>query len=236
MVTGSLLLNVQMDCAANELVPFNRWYNNHLPNLLQIPGFQWAQRYQCLTKKGRFMALYGLRSEADIPITLGRNDSEFHHIAQTELTGFMQLEGLSNVLVNVYTQVAGSPIKNPLLRDDYPLSIVMADIDPKVEEDWNRWYNESHFANVVKVPGYVAGGRFRAVEHPSLKGTGTGPRYLALYEVENENLIPTLGDEAHMSPEAKGELDNWKSKSLPNARKVSWDFYRMISKHFKWID
>ncbi len=236
MARDNLLLMVQMDCAADELEPFNQWYNSHLPNLLRVPGFQWASRYTGITELNRFTALYGLRSEDDLPSTLGRHTSSFHPIARSELDGHQQLKGLSNRSLSVYEQIAGTPITDSLLSGDYPVSIVTADVDPKEEDDWNRWYNESHFPNVLAVPGYVLGGRFRAIDHPALAGVSTGPRYMALYEVESEEVIPSLGDESQMRTEARDEIANWKRNGLPRASNVSWGFYKMISKHFKWMD
>ena len=45
MPSNQLLLVVQATCAAEHLESFNLWYNSHLPNLLRIPGYLWAQRY-----------------------------------------------------------------------------------------------------------------------------------------------------------------------------------------------
>ena len=47
---------VQMTCAREHLEPFTFWYNSHLPNLLRIPGYQWAQRYVNLDGGTRFTA------------------------------------------------------------------------------------------------------------------------------------------------------------------------------------
>ena len=236
MARENLLLMVQVSCAPDNREPFNQWYNNHVPNLLKLAGFQWGQRYTSITESDRFTALYGVRSEDDIPVMLGRNTSEFHPITRAELDGFHRLEGISNRLFNVYEQVAGTPLGDPLLHGDYPISTVTADVDPNEEDDWNRWYNESHFPNVLAVPGYVSGGRFRAIDHPALEGVNTGPRDLALYEVENEKVIPSLGDESLMCKEARDEIGNWRHYGLPRVSNVSWAFHTMISKHFKWME
>ena len=74
------------------------------------------------------------------------------------------------------------------------------DVDPAHEEEFNRWYNESHVPNLRKVPGYVLAGRFRALDHPAVKNFNTGHRYLAIYEHESEEIIPSLRDRERMSP------------------------------------
>ena len=236
MARENLLLMVQLTCAPDKLDSFNQWYNSHVPNLLRIPGVQWGQRYVGITEPNRFTALYGVRSEDDVPAVLGRHTPQFHPMARSELDGFERLEGLSNRLLNLYEQVAGTPLRDSLLNEDRPISTVTADVDPNEESDWNRWYNESHFPNVLAVPGYVMGGRFRAIDHSGLDGVSTGPRYLALYEAESEAVVPSLREESQMSPEARDEIENWKRYGLPRVSNMSWGFYKMISKHFKWSE
>ncbi len=53
MPDRQLLLMVQVTCAQEHLDAFNLWYNSHLPNLLRIPGYLWAQRYVCLDDMDR---------------------------------------------------------------------------------------------------------------------------------------------------------------------------------------
>ena len=65
MAEKNLLLMVQLSCDQEHLGPFTLWYNSHLPNLLRIPGYQWAQRYVNLDEDARFTALYGVLDSAD---------------------------------------------------------------------------------------------------------------------------------------------------------------------------
>ena len=149
---------------------------------------------------------------------------------------FSTLKGASDHVSNVYEQVSGTPLRDPLLLSDNPLSIVTADVDPAHESEWDRWYTESHLPGVLNVPGYTCGARFRRLEHPALENFNTGPKYLALYECENEEVLPTMvpGDSIH--PEAEAELARWQDYGALHARNFGWGFYRLISKHFKWTD
>jgi len=63
------------------------------------------------------------------------------------------------------------------------LLMVWADIDPEYEAEFNRWYDEEHIAHLLAVPGFLSAGRYEA-----LKG---GPKYLALYELEDHNVLRT---------------------------------------------
>ncbi len=236
MANRELLLLVQMTCEREYLEPFTTWYNSHLPNLLRIPGYRWAQRYVNIDGGTRFTALYGIRSADDLPSLLHFGGPDLHPIATSEFSVFNTLQGIGDHVSNVYEQISGAPLRDPLLLSDRPLSIVTADVDPAHEEEWDRWFTESHLPGVLKVPGYAIGARFRSVDHPALANFNTGPKYLALYECDNEGVLPTLvpGDRIH--PEARAELGRWQSYGEIHARNFGWGFYRLISKHFKWTD
>ena len=234
MPDNPLLLLVQVSCAPEHQGPFNTWYNSHLPNLLRIPAYLWAQRYICIEDNNRFSALYGVRSVDDLPTILQREGPHMHPIAAKEFAAWVNLMGISDRLTNVYEQIYGDPLRDPLLLSDRPLSLVTVDVDPAHEEEFNRWYNESHVPNLLKVPGYVLAGRFRALDHPAVKNFNTGHRYLAIYEHESEEIIPSLRDREKMSPEARAEFGMWESVGKPHTTGFGWGFYRLISKHFKW--
>lgn len=61
------------------------------------------------------------------------------------------------------------------------LLLVMMDINPEDEEDFNRWYDEEHVPERKAIPGFLTGRRYRAVEG--------GPKYLALYEMESPEVL-----------------------------------------------
>ena len=58
-------------------------------------------------------------------------------------------------------------------------SIVMIDIDPKVEAEFNKWYNEVHLPPVMACEGYISGMRLIAGD-PSVS-----PRYASVYEADS---------------------------------------------------
>ena len=149
---------------------------------------------------------------------------------------FSTLEGTSNHVSNVYEQISGATLRDPLLLSDRPLSIVTADVDPDHEEEWDRWYTESHLPGVLAVPGYSCGARFRRLDHPALENFNTGPKYLAVYECESEEALPSLAPGDGVHPEAEAELERWRAYGALHARNFGWGFYRLISKHFNWTD
>jgi hypothetical protein len=56
------------------------------------------------------------------------------------------------------------------------------------EDEFNRWYDDTHLPEMLQVPGFVAGRRY------ALTGVGAGDRswFLAIYEIETEDLAATL--------------------------------------------
>jgi hypothetical protein len=236
MPDKQLLLMVQATCASEHLDAFTTWYNSHLPNLLRIPGYLWAQRYMGLDEENRYTALYGIRSQDDLSNLLHWDGPNLHSIAASEFANWQKLKGMTKGVGNVYEQISGSPLRNPLLLSDRPISIVTADVDPEHEEEWDRWYTESHVPNLSRIPGYVIAARFRLLEHPALAAFNTGPKYLALYECESEEILDTLRLTEDMHPEARAELQRWQDYGAVHATNFGWGFHRLISKHFKWRD
>lgn len=61
------------------------------------------------------------------------------------------------------------------------LLLVMMEIDPEHEDDFNHWYDTEHVPERLGIPGFVSARRFRAVEGE--------PKYLALYELESPAVL-----------------------------------------------
>lgn len=76
---------------------------------------------------------------------------------------------------------------------------------PEVEEDFNRWYSETHIHELLAVPGVVAATRYELDEDQMMAGDdANGRRFLAAYEIEAEDLKTvrdavngTSGDRTH---------------------------------------
>ena len=61
---------------------------------------------------------------------------------------------------------------------------------PGREDEYNRWYNDQHIPDVLRVPGFTAAQRFRLDAEDATEGA----RYLALYEMETDDPSATLID------------------------------------------
>jgi hypothetical protein len=65
---------------------------------------------------------------------------------------------------------------------------------PGREDDYHHWYEHTHMPEVLRVPGFVSGRRY--VEH----GDGGGLRYLAVYEIQTDDIDATLAAMAAAGP------------------------------------
>lgn len=65
--------------------------------------------------------------------------------------------------------------------------VVMTNPAEGQEEEYNRWYDNQHLPDVLKVEGFVAAQRFKLapVESGNAKATHS---YMALYEAETDDL------------------------------------------------
>ncbi|MGB8668897.1 MAG: hypothetical protein WCD29_03845, partial [Pseudolabrys sp.] len=61
------------------------------------------------------------------------------------------------------------------------LLLVMADIDPAIERDFNQWYEQEHLSERMAIPGFLRARRVTAIEG--------SPKSLALYDLETSEIL-----------------------------------------------
>lgn len=94
------------------------------------------------------------------------------------------------------------------------LLLVMIDIDPEHEEEFNRWYDEEHLPERVGCEGFLSGRRFVSVEGE--------PKYLALYELESPEVLSGEAYQKMMPP------SEW-------TKKISRHFTRQVRNVYREI-
>jgi hypothetical protein len=63
---------------------------------------------------------------------------------------------------------------------------------PEDEAEFNDWYDNTHLADVLKTPGFVAATRYKLSEaQPSGSNPGTN-KYLSIYEIEAPDIQAAL--------------------------------------------
>ena len=102
-------------------------------------------------------------------------------------------------------------------RKGVGIFMIATDVSADKEDEFNRWYNEEHLAEVTALPGILNSSRYEAVSG--------GPKYLAVYEMET----PEVWD----SPEFVKLRDNpteWTKRMSPMiiGHNVVRYIYRMI--------
>ncbi|MCH7594422.1 MAG: hypothetical protein IIB27_07925 [Chloroflexi bacterium] len=97
------------------------------------------------------------------------------------------------------------------------LLLVMMDIDPEHEEDFNRWYDEEHVPERKAIPGFLTARRYRAVEG--------GPKYLAIYEMDSPEV---LDSEAYRFVSEEGRSE-WTARVVGRARNYVRNVYVEIT-------
>lgn len=90
---------------------------------------------------------------------------------------------------------------------------VETDVAPEHEADFNAWYDREHLAGLASVPGTVHAARFRDDDGH--------PRYLALYDLEREDV---LGSPRWLAVRATA----WSSRVRPAFRNTRRTLYTPI--------
>lgn len=93
------------------------------------------------------------------------------------------------------------------------LLIVQTDVEPEMEGEFNRWYDEEHIPGLLRVPGVIAARRGI--------NAGNGQKYIAIYEHENSNIQHTAAYRAAIETE-------WTRKIRPYLNNVQRKIYKVI--------
>ena len=91
--------------------------------------------------------------------------------------------------------------------------VVKIDVEPEMEEEFNRWYNEEHIPMLLKVPGVLWAKR--------TINTGKGPKYAAFYEHES---IDVQSSEAYR----KAAQTEWTRRIEPHLLRREREIYELL--------
>jgi hypothetical protein len=69
--------------------------------------------------------------------------------------------------------------------------VVLTNASGGQDGEFNEWYNNQHIPDVLKIPGFVAAQRF-SLAGAQMDGTTSPWRYLALYDLETDDLAGAL--------------------------------------------
>ena len=175
---GTALLMVWADIPAYKEDEFNKWYNEeHLAELLAVPGVLNAARYEAVKSGPKYLACYELESPAVV------ESDAFKNRPRTPWGGRVSPSIIGNpVISNVYEMIRPAKLSPDIAsRDMAPaLQIGRMDIPPEHEAEWNEWYSNIYTVNYEKVPGCIGARRWKAVRGE--------PKYAVVYEFEHEKV------------------------------------------------
>jgi hypothetical protein len=87
----------------------------------------------------------------------------------------------------------------------YMLVVGMNLEDPSTDSEFNEWYNHTHFPDVLETNGFVRATRWQHT-NPGDKDA----KYLALYEIETDNIQETMKalDDTITKKRAEGRMSS----------------------------
>ena len=108
--------------------------------------------------------------------------------------------------------------------------VVMMDVEPGHEAEFDRWYNEEHLPERMEIPGYVSARRFK-LENPdntpdTKEGTGV-LKYLCIWELEDPS--PLESDQYNMQRERPSKIRDEANKYITQrARGLYTQIYPLV--------
>jgi len=60
------------------------------------------------------------------------------------------------------------------------------------EDEFNEWYDKHHVPDVINVPGFISGQRFKLADSQFGGEASKGFKYLAVYEIETDDIAATI--------------------------------------------
>ena len=175
---GTAMMMVMVDIPTDKEDDFNRWYNEeHLAELLSVPGVLSAARYEAVSSGPKHLAFYELESPDVINTDAFKNRprTEWGQRVSPSLIG-------TNFMNYVFEMVHPTELTSEIAESGMAptLQIGRMDIPPEHEDEWNKWYSGIYVPNYEKVPGCIRGRRWRVVrgEH----------KYAVVYELEHDKV------------------------------------------------
>lgn len=170
---------------------YNDWYDNqHIPDLMRLPGFVGARRYRvALPFRGqvpwRYAVVYDLEAD-DLGEVLGELVAS-HSDGRIAVSDVLDSASL--------TALVFSPIGSWQGLAGHRRQIFLALSKPSdgQEAAFNAWYDGTHVPEVTAIPGIFGAQRYRLVM-PFLDPLGEGQGYLALYDVDCDDLVALAGE------------------------------------------
>jgi hypothetical protein len=181
---GTAVMMVFVDIDAEMDVDFNAWYDQeHIGDLLNMPGFLNAGRYQALKGGPRYLACYELESVEALQtpeyLQFRNEPSEWTRKMSLSVNGRSYVR---NVCTQIYPQEIDPTFTGRSMAP--ALQVGRMEVPEDIEAKYNEYYDTVRTPANLEVPGCIAVRRYHVVEG--------GPKYTTIYEFEHEK-VPETG-------------------------------------------
>ncbi len=199
MSKKNAVIMVKLDPPAQKEAEWNNWYNNkHIPDRLAIPGFNAVRRFVqiegrppgfAIAGEPKYLSLYEL---SDVSVVKGELYTKLRE-KETSMppNSFESITlKLPKFARGIYEQINPPEGGYKPPRTQF-LFVVGHEVPRNRHQEFNAWYNTEHVPAVLKVPGIVAGRRFKLTKEvpPMILKGGSLTTYLTVYDVENEGAL-----------------------------------------------
>ena len=177
---GKGLLMIWVDVPKDKEDELNHWYNEeHLAQILSMPGVLNAARYEAVMSGPKHLACYELEN----PDVFQSDEYRQMQKNPTDLTKQLSLQTIATTFIRgIYEVIHPSEVSPDIAASDMApaLQIGRMGVPSEVEDEFNDWYNTIYVPNYEKVPGVIRGRRYRVVSGE--------PKYMTVYEFEHEKV------------------------------------------------
>jgi hypothetical protein len=223
-----LLLDVQVEIAADKETILNDWYYLHVPHLVSVPGYDSGRRYVSLTSTGpRYLALYEIRNRAVLPSLLGSDHSKRHPLTLSEWSRWDSelVPHMSFCRTNLYEPVSGRDA--PILHGDHALVVVRFDGNEANQRAIAERLADPMSDAVASEPDLNSAMLLHAVVDPATAWLNTVPDHLLILELAGDHAARGFME----TTAAKALLDEISrvARTAPQATP-----YRQIARHWHW--
>ena len=159
---GKGIFMVYTDVDPRHEDEFNAWYNTeHLPELLSLPGFLDAARYEATKGGPKYLAVYELRNVSALQTTT------FHKWRAAPSPWSRRISPTvigKNVIRIVGQQIFPRGLEQPDRELPPALQIGRMSVPESADKTWNAWYNGAYIPGYRKVSGVLYARRYRVVQ------------------------------------------------------------------------
>jgi hypothetical protein len=150
---------------------FDAFYRTHIPRLLTLDYYTWGRRYYSRPADGRtpmaHLAVYEFLGEQNIAGNLGVPSDATPELVKGELAAWATLNGVSDVAVSIFDQIAGPHFPGPMMSVDDPMIVSYIAPAEGRRPEVEKYFSQSPEPNSIG-SDHEGLMRFRRHEHPAL--------------------------------------------------------------------